>query len=127
MEFLFDKPHFPQIIGSSNILKIVSAVNVDKFEFIVFGRVALYGEPLVKHQVVPFRFAGELAPDDERSAAVGCNAGHGAEPVRAVFLKLEAAVEAQALLVIALEHCVESLRGGNVPDREANQPVECLK
>ena len=72
-------------------------------------------------------FAGELAPDDERLAAVGRGAGDGAEPPRAVGVLLEAALEAQALLAVALERGAEGLRRGDVLDREADQPVEGLQ
>ena len=93
----------------------------------VLGRVALPGEPLVEHQVVLLRFAGELTPDDERPAAIGRGAGDGAEPVRAVCFPLEAALHPQALLAVALERGAESLGRSDALDREADQPVEGLQ
>ena len=127
MEVLLNEPHLPQVIEGLEVFKVVAAIDVDEVELAVFGRVALPGEPLVKHQVVLLRLAGELAPDDERPAAVGRGAGHGAEPVRAVRLLFEAALQPQALLAVALECGAKGPRCGNVPDREADQPVEGLQ
>ncbi len=127
MEVFFDEPHLPQVVGGLEVLEVVAAVDVDQVELAVLGRVALPGEPLVEHQVVLLRLAAELAPDDERPAAIGRGAGHGAEPVRAVRLLLEAALQPQALLAVALERGAEGLRRGDVPDREADQPVEGLQ
>ena len=89
--------------------------------------VALLGEPLVEHQVVLLGLAGEFAPDDERLAAIGRGAGDGAEPVRAVGVLLEAALQPQALLAVALERGAEGLGRGDMLDGQADQPVEGLQ
>ena len=127
MEVLFDEPHLPKVVGGLEVLEVIAAVDIDEVELAVFGRVALSGEPLVEHQVVLLRLAGELAPDDERPAAVGRGAGDRPEPVPAVRLLLEAALQPQALLAVALERGAAGLRRGDVPDCEADQPVEGLQ
>src|SRR5262249_4254459 len=96
-------------------------------ELTVLAGVALLGEPLVEHQVVLFRVQGELAPNDQRPAAIRRSATDSAEPERATDLLLEATFEAQPLLTVALEGGAEGLRRGKVTDSETDQPVERLQ
>jgi len=131
VEILLDQPHLPGVVGGLEVLQVIAAVDEDEVELAVFGRVALLGEPLVEYQIVLLRRAGDLAPDDERLAAVGRGAGNGAEPPLSFPLSLwervgvrvyllEAALQAQTLLTVALERGAEGLGRGDVLDREAD-------
>ena len=127
VEVFLDQPYLPGVVRGLEVLQVVVAVDVDELKLAVLGRVALLGEPLVEHQVVLLRLAGELAPDDQRASAVGRDACDGAKPPRPGGVLLEVALEAQPLLAIALECGCKRLRGGDVLDCEADQIVESLQ
>jgi hypothetical protein len=75
-------------------------------------RVALPGEPLVEHEVVLLRLAGELAPDDQRPAAIGRRAGDGAEPVGPSASCFRRPLRRSRPSRVALEFGGEGLRRG---------------
>jgi hypothetical protein len=99
------------------ILQVVVAVDVDELKLIVLRRVALPCEPLIEHQVVLFRVARQLTPDDERAAPVGRSTHDRAEPPGSGNLLLDAPLEAQPLLGVALKLRAETLEARQCASR----------
>jgi hypothetical protein len=94
VKVLLDQAHLPGVVRGLEILQVVAPVHVDEVELAVLAGVTLFGKPLFEDQVVLFYVADELAPDDERLAAVRRRAGDRAEPPRAIGILPQAVLQA---------------------------------
>ena len=105
MEFLFEQPYLPRVVGGFQVFEIVAAVDVDDVKLeILRADLELVGEKMVEDEVCLFQIVPELPPDDERPAAVGQFSFHAAKPERARGVGLDPApLQLQPFFLVALE------------------------